>query len=74
MKHSKSKKSGFHISGNHFFYMLFMKDTYNMLEMTTTYIYGNEHAKHIYEKIGFVETDIVDEVDCHEVNMVYDCR
>ncbi|MGN0767123.1 MAG: GNAT family N-acetyltransferase [Christensenellales bacterium] len=55
-------------------FIRFMKDTYNMLEMTTTYIYGNEHAKHIYEKIGFVETDIVDEVDCHEVNMVYDCR
>ena len=55
-------------------FIRFMKDTYNMLEMTTTYIYGNEHAKHIYEKIGFVVTDIVDEVDCHEVNMVYDCR
>ena len=55
-------------------FIRFMKDTHNMVEMTTTYIYGNEHAKHIYEKIGFVETDIVDEVDCHEVNMVYACR
>ena len=31
-------------------FIRFMKDTNNMLEMTTTYIYGNEHAKHIYEK------------------------
>jgi len=51
----------------------FMKDTYQMSEMTTTYIWGNEHAKHIYEKIGFKETDVVDEDDCHEVNMIYYC-
>ena len=38
-------------------------------KMTTTYIWGNEHAKHVYEKVGFVETDVVDEPDCHEVNM-----
>ena len=29
--------------------------------------------KHIYEKVGFTETDVVDEDDCHEVNMVYYC-
>ena len=52
----------------------FMKDTYDMSKMTTTYIWGNEQAKHLYEKIGFLETDIVDEVGCHEVNMVYYCR
>lgn len=52
----------------------FMKDTYDMAKMTTTYIWGNEHAKHLYEKIGFLETDIIDEVGCHEVNMVYYCR
>ena len=51
----------------------FMKDTYQMSEMTTTYIWGNEHAKHIYEKVGFKETDIVDENDCYEVNMIYYC-
>ena len=48
-----------------------MKDKYNAKELTTTYIYGNDHAKHIYEKVGFIETDIVDEPDCHEVNMIY---
>ena len=51
----------------------FMKEKYDMEEMTTTYIWGNEHAKHIYEKVGFTETDVVDEDDCHEVNMVYYC-
>lgn len=51
----------------------FMKDAYQMSEMTTTYICGNEHAKHIYEKVGFKETDVVDEDDCHEVNMIYYC-
>ena len=40
-------------------------------EITTTYIYGNDHAKHVYEKVGFVETDVVDEPGCHEVNMAY---
>lgn len=51
----------------------FMKDNYQMSEMITTYIWGNEHAKHVYEKVGFKETDIVDEEDCHEVNMIYYC-
>ena len=51
----------------------FMKCTYQMSKMTTTYIWGNEHAKHIYEKVGFQETDIVDEDGCHEVNMIYYC-
>lgn len=55
-------------------FIRFMKDTYDMSKMTTTYICGNEHAKHLYEKIGFLETDIVNEVGCHEVNMVYYCR
>lgn len=49
----------------------YMKTHHDAKEITTTYIYGNEHAKHVYEKVGFVETDVVDEPDCHEVNMVY---
>ncbi|MBR6028741.1 MAG: GNAT family N-acetyltransferase [Clostridia bacterium] len=44
---------------------------YGAAEITTTYLFGNEHAKHVYEKVGFVETDMVDEPDCHEVNMAY---
>ena len=49
----------------------FMKDNYNLKEMTTTYECGNDHAKYVYEKVGFVETDVVDEEDVHEVNMIY---
>ena len=49
----------------------YLKVRHNAKEITTTYIYGNDHAKHIYEKVGFVETDVVDEPDCHEVNMAY---
>ena len=52
-------------------FISFLKDHYNAKEITTTYIYGNDQAKHVYEKAGFVETDVVDEPDCHEVNMVY---
>lgn len=46
-----------------------LKKEYGVKKMTTTYLWGNEHAKHVYEKVGFVETDVVDEPDCHEVNM-----
>ena len=49
----------------------YMKTHHDAVEITTTYIYGNDHAKHVYEKVGFIETDVVDEPDCHEVNMAY---
>lgn len=49
----------------------YMKIRHHAEEITTTYIWGNEHAKHVYEKVGFVETNVIDEPDCHEVNMVY---
>ena len=49
----------------------YMKIHHDAGEITTTYIFGNDHAKHVYETVGFVETDVVDEPDCHEVNMVY---
>ena len=52
----------------------YMKTRYDAREITTTYIFGNDHAKHVYEKAGFIETDVVDEPDCHEVNMVYSCH
>lgn len=54
-------------------FIRFMKDTYHMTKMTTTYIWGNEHAKHLYEKVGFYQTDVVDEEGCREVNMIYRC-
>ena len=49
----------------------YMKAKHGAEAITTTYIYGNDIAKHVYEKVGFVETDVVDEPDCHEVNMIY---
>ena len=52
-------------------FMEFMHSEYRMHTMTTTYIFGNEHAKHLYEKLGFIETDVIDEPGCHEVNMIY---
>ena len=50
----------------------YMKENHGMLVMTTTYIMGNEPAKRLYERAGFVTTDVVDEDDCHEVNMIYE--
>ena len=49
----------------------YMRTRHGAQVITTTYIYGNSQAKHVYEKVGFVETDVVDEPDCHEVNMAY---
>lgn len=46
-----------------------LKKQYDCKVVTTTYKFGNTPAKHLYEKLGFVETDIVDEDDVHEVNM-----
>ena len=53
------------------YFINYMKENFAAKEFTTTYIFGNDVAKHVYEKIGFIETDVVDEPDCHEVNMIY---
>ena len=47
----------------------FLRKEFCAKVVTTTYIWGNEHAKYIYEKIGFIETDVVDEDGIHEVNL-----
>ncbi len=49
----------------------FMKANYHMKKMTTTYIYGNDIAKHVYEKIGFKEFNEVIEETYHEFDMEY---
>ncbi len=49
----------------------YMKARHNAKMLTTTYIYGNSHAKYVYEKVGFVETGVVNEPGCYEVNMAY---
>lgn len=46
------------------------KEDYKTTEITTTYNWGNEIAKALYAKVGFIETNIVDEPNCHEVNMI----
>lgn len=51
-------------------FISFMQREYGMNTMTTTYIYGNKHPKHIYEKIGFLQTNVVNKEDCYEVNMI----
>lgn len=47
----------------------FLKENYFAKLLTTTYNFNNYHAKHIYEKLGFEQTDIVNENEIHEVNM-----
>ena len=57
--------------GTEALYALFkyMKENYNAKVMTTTYIWGNDIAKHVYEKVGFIETDVVETDEYKEVNM-----
>lgn len=46
-----------------------LKQEHHAKVVTTTYTFGNDHAKYVYEKVGFHETDVVDENGIHEVNM-----
>lgn len=46
-----------------------LKSEHNISWVTTTYKYGNECAKRLYRKLGFIETDIVKTETIHEVNM-----
>lgn len=50
-------------------FLNYLKKHFSTKRVVTTYICGNEHAKYIYEKIGFTEIDVVDEEDIHEVNL-----
>lgn len=38
--------------------------------MSTIYTFGNIIAAHIYEIVGFVITDIINEDNNHELNML----
>ena len=51
--------------------MDYMLSHYEVKAFTTTYSWGNEHAKRLYENCGFIETDVVEEEDFKEVNMIY---
>ena len=46
-----------------------LKQEHQAKVVTTTYTFGNNHAKYVYEKVGFWETDVVDGNGIHEVNM-----
>ena len=46
-----------------------LKQEHHAKVVTTTYTFGNNHAKYVYEKVGFWETDVVDGNCIHEVNM-----
>ena len=47
-----------------------LKEQYHIEEITTTYKWGNEPAKYIYNKAGFIEVSVVEEDSVHEVNML----
>lgn len=47
----------------------FMKTEHQCVELTTTYTWGNNVAKHLYENVGFKQTSVVEEDNIHEVNM-----
>lgn len=48
----------------------FLKSNCHAKWITTTYKYGNEIARKMYERVGFVQTDTICENDIHEVNMI----
>ena len=48
----------------------FIKKEFNATLLTTTYKWGNIPAKNLYKQLGFIETEIIDEVDAHEVDMM----
>lgn len=46
-----------------------LKDNYSATVITTTYVFGNEIAKKLYESFGFLQTDIAHTETVHEINM-----
>ncbi|MGF3065806.1 GNAT family N-acetyltransferase [Facklamia sp. P12950] len=51
-----------------------MKEDYQASVITTTYRYGNEIAKNLYQKVGFSEVNNVEESGCHEVDMLLELK
>jgi len=50
-----------------------LRKDYCVEVITTTYIFGNEAAKKLYESFGFIQTEVICENDVHEVNMELIC-
>lgn len=46
-----------------------LKENYGLNLLTTTYTYGNEVARKLYEDVGFVQIGVVNEDGIHEVDM-----
>ncbi|MBQ6172070.1 MAG: GNAT family N-acetyltransferase [Clostridia bacterium] len=51
--------------------LAYMLSHYHVKVFSTTYSWGNEHAKKLYEIVGFYEVNVVEEDDYKEVNMIY---
>ncbi len=47
-----------------------LKNEFNAEFITTTYKFGNHSAERLYEKVNFIQTDIVNENGIHEINMI----
>ncbi len=54
--------------------LAYMLSNYDVMQFTTTYIWGNEQARRLYETVGFSETDVVEDGEYREVNMIYPIR
>lgn len=52
----------------------FLRKEYNLKILTTTYIFGNEKAKKLYENLGFKEIGIIEEDGVHEVDMLLNIK
>lgn len=46
-----------------------LKEKYGLKLLTTTYTYGNEVARKLYEDVGFIQIGVVNEDGIHEVDM-----
>ena len=46
-----------------------LREEYQARLLTLTYIFGNQRAKKLYEKVGFRETNTVHQDGIHEVDM-----
>lgn len=46
-----------------------LKKEYKAKTVTVTYTWGNRKARHVYDKVGFIQTEVAGGPDGREVNM-----
>ena len=51
--------------------LAYMLSHHRVKVFTTTYSWGNDPARRLYEKVGFREVNVVEGDDYKEVNMIY---